>query len=268
MDLIKTKTNESGEIIVSGRELHQFLGVNSNYTTWMDRMIGYGFVENQDYIAFWSDSKNGNAVQQLGSPQQMTANGYRTDHAIKIDMAKEISMIQRNEKGKQARQYFIEIEKRYKTIDAPSYMIEDPIERAKAWIREKQQQQQLELENKIYQQQIAEAQPKLTYVDMVLKCPDLLTTTQIADDYGMSARRFNTLLNKHGIQYRQSGQWLLYSKYKGQGYTKSDTTPYRRSDGSEGVSILTKWTQKGRLFLYEELKKKGLLPTIEVNLIA
>lgn len=163
---------------------------------------------------------------------------------------------------------FNEMEQQLKETEKPSYMVEDPIERAKAWIREKQQQQQLELENKIYQQQIAEAQPKLTYVDMVLKCPDLLTTTQIADDYGMSAMKFNKLLNQHGIQYKQSGQWLLYSKYKGQGYTKSDTTTYTRTDKSEGVRILTKWTQKGRLFLYEELKKKGVLPTIEVNLSA
>lgn len=163
---------------------------------------------------------------------------------------------------------FNEMEQALKQQDQPSYMIEDPIERAKRWIREQQEKQQLELENKIYQQQIAEAQPKLTYVDMVLKCTDLLTTTQIADDYGMSAIKFNKLLNEHGIQYKQSGQWLLYSKYKGQGYTKSETTPYTKTDGSEGVSILTKWTQKGRLFLYEELKKKGVLPTIESDLSA
>ena len=90
-----------------------------------------------------------------------------------------------------------------------------------------------------------------------------MLTTQIADDYGMSAIAFNKLLHKHGIQYKMNGQWLLYGKYKGLGYTKSQTTPYTKKDGTEGVSLLTKWTQKGRLFLYEFLKSKNVLPTME-----
>lgn len=143
--LIKTEVNDSNEIIVSGRELHEFLEVNSNYSTWIKRMIEYGFEENVDYMEFWSDSKNGNAVSKEGSPQQMTAKGYQINHALKLDMAKEISMIQRNEKGKQARQYFINIEKEYKSqqlapaIQIPSYMIDDEIERANAWIAEKKE---------------------------------------------------------------------------------------------------------------------------------
>lgn len=97
--LITTSTNESGEIIVSGRELYEFLEVQSNYTTWFKRMSEYGFVEGTDFIPFSEESTGGRPTQ---------------DHALKIDMAKEISMIQRNEKGKQARQYFIEIENAYK----------------------------------------------------------------------------------------------------------------------------------------------------------
>lgn len=97
--LITTTTNEQGEIIVSGRELYEFLEINSNYTTWFKRMCDYGFVEGTDFIPFSEESTGGRPTQ---------------DHALKIDMAKEISMIQRNEKGKQARQYFIEVEKHYK----------------------------------------------------------------------------------------------------------------------------------------------------------
>lgn len=132
-----------------------------------------------------------------------------------------------------------------------------------ALIEKEEEREQLELENKMYQQQIADAKPKLTYVDEVLKCQDLLLTTQIAEDYGMSAIAFNKLLNKHGIQYNLNRQWLLYSKYKGQGYTKSETKEYSKPDGSIGVKLHTKWTQKGRLFLYETLKTKGVLPTME-----
>lgn len=114
MELIKTTKNDTGEIIVSGRELHEFLEVSSNYTTWFKRMCEYGFEGDVDFVEFWSDSKKGTVVEMTGSTQQMTANGFQIDHALKLDMAKEISMIQRNEKGKQARQYFIEVEKRYK----------------------------------------------------------------------------------------------------------------------------------------------------------
>ena len=98
-ELIKTTTNEQGEILVSGRELYEFLEVNSNYTTWFKRMCEYGFEEGIDFIPFSEESTGGRPSQ---------------DHAIKIDMAKEISMIQRNEKGKEARQYFISVEKKFK----------------------------------------------------------------------------------------------------------------------------------------------------------
>lgn len=251
-ELIKTTKNEQGELLVSGRELHEFLEVKTKYADWMKRMIEYGFVENVDFSVFLKNE-----------PDDTVFGGVRkiTDHALKIDMAKEISMIQRNEKGKEARQYFIEVEKKYKAQQPklPTTYKEALL----ALVEEVERSEQLQLDNQIKDQQIAEMQPKVTYVDMVLQCTDLLTTTQIADDYGMSAQRFNKLLHEQGIQYKQSGQWLLYAKYKGEGYTKSDTIPYKRTDGSEGISILTKWTQKGRLFLYETLKANDILPTME-----
>ncbi len=110
-ELISVTKNENGDLLVSARELHEFLEVNSNFTTWMKRMISYGFEENIDYTTFWSDSKNGSAVEYLGSSQKMSASGYESNYALKLDMAKEIAMIQRSEKGKQARLYFIECEK-------------------------------------------------------------------------------------------------------------------------------------------------------------
>ncbi|MEY9976534.1 phage antirepressor KilAC domain-containing protein [Lysinibacillus sp. RC79] len=137
-------------------------------------------------------------------------------------------------------------------------------EALQALIQKEEERERLALENQMYQQQIADAAPKLNYVDIVLKCPDLLTATQVADDYGMSARKFNSLLHDLGIQYKQSGQWFLYEKYKGQGYTKSETTHFTKTNGDKGASLLTKWTQKGRLFLYELLKEHDILPTIEI----
>jgi len=79
----------------------------------------------------------------------------------------------------------------------------------------------------------------------------------------MSGRAMNKLLAEMGIQYKQSGQWLLYSKYHGKGYTHSETINITRSDGRPDITMETKWTQKGRLYLYERLKKEGVLPLIE-----
>ncbi|MFJ3386283.1 phage antirepressor KilAC domain-containing protein [Lysinibacillus sp. NPDC086135] len=132
-----------------------------------------------------------------------------------------------------------------------------------ALVEKVEENEQLEIEKQMYQQQVADMQPIVTYVDEVLKCTDLLLTSQIAEDYGMSAYALNKLLNEHGIQYSLNKQWLLYSKFKGQGYTKSETKEFKKPDGSTGVRLHTKWTQKGRLFLYETLKAKGILPTME-----
>lgn len=102
MELIKITTNENGEQLVSGRELHEFLEVGTEYKKWFSRMTEYGFVENTDFTRVTQKCPTPGGVQNI------------TDHAMTLDMAKEISMIQRTEKGKQARQYFIEVEKQYK----------------------------------------------------------------------------------------------------------------------------------------------------------
>ena len=91
----------------------------------------------------------------------------------------------------------------------------------------------------------------------------LVTTTQIAKEYGCGAKVFNRLLHLHGIQYWVNGQWVLYSEHHGKGYTSSLTFRLQRSDGSEVEKLHTAWTQKGRKFLYHTLKRRGVLPLAE-----
>ncbi len=113
-ELLKVDLNENDELVVNGRVLHEFLEANSNYVTWFKRMCKYGFDENIDYITCFPNLES---EKQHGGQNKI-------DHILKIDMAKEISMIQRNEKGKKARQYFILAEKqlRNKQLSVPRVM--------------------------------------------------------------------------------------------------------------------------------------------------
>lgn len=115
----------------------------------------------------------------------------------------------------------------------------------------------------IAEQQVKEFQPKVSYYDKVLSNDALMTISLIAKDYGMSGAGMNKLLHKLGVQYRQGGTWLLYAKYQRTGWTHSETTMVSRKDGTEKAVLNTKWTQKGRLGLYELLKANGYLPLIE-----
>ena len=110
---------------------------------------------------------------------------------------------------------------------------------------------------------ITELQPKANYVDKILQSKSLVTITQIAKDYGLSGRKMNQILKDLKIQYKVGGQWVLYSKYQNNGYVHSRTIDITRTDGRPDVTMQTEWTQKGRLFLYEELKKQGYVPVIE-----
>ena len=155
----------------------------------------------------------------------------------------------------------------YSMTKQDSYMIEDPIERAKRWIEEQEEKKMLEKENKkllqdtkIQQQVIGELQPKADYTDIILKSNSSMNVSQIAKDYGMSAKKLNSILHDLGVQYKSNGQWLLYSNFHDKGYTKSETGTY---DNGNQTYVHTKWTQKGRLFLYELLKKNDVLPIIE-----
>ena len=114
-------------------------------------------------------------------------------------------------------------------------------------------------------QLIGELKPAADYTDRILQNKGLVAITQIAKDYGMSGTMMNRKLHELGIIYKLGGQWLLYSAYQAKGYTHSETVDITRSDGRSDVAMNTKWTQKGRLFIYNTLKKHGILPVIEQN---
>lgn len=244
-ELISTQHNESGQILVSGRELHEFLEVGTKYHDWFKRMSEYGFELNVDYVLVTQKRVTNN-------PKNPTVEFL--DHHLTIDTAKEISMLQRNEKGKQARQYFIEIEKRW---NSPEMIMKRAMDYLNAQVAK------LTTSNLMLEQQYKELKPKADYVDTILKNKGLVTIGQIAKDYGMSAQQMNKLLHDLDIQYKQSGQWLLYSKFHASGYTHSETVDIKRKDGRPDVKMNTKWTQKGRLFLYDRLKNEGIVPMIE-----
>lgn len=105
--------------------------------------------------------------------------------------------------------------------------------------------------------------PKVGYYDVVLNCKDLLSITQIAKDYGKSAKWLNRFLREEGIQFKQSDMWILYQKYAKQGYTSSKTHTFAGSDGNTHSRTHTYGTQKGRLFIYDLMKQNGIYPLIE-----
>lgn len=122
----------------------------------------------------------------------------------------------------------------------------------------------LEAKTQEQMEQIEVMKPKAEYYDQILRCTNTLTVTQIAKDYGMSAVAFNKMLEKMGVQYCLNGQWILYQKYANREYTRSQTIflPYSTYNHPQ-TKENTRWTQKGRLFLYEFLKKRNILPQCE-----
>lgn len=134
-----------------------------------------------------------------------------------------------------------------------------------AYKEEKEKTKALQTEIQIKNQIIGELKPKADYTNIILNSKALVTITQIAKDYGMTGTKMNELLHELKIQYKESEQWLLYRKYQDKGYTHSKTISIERSNGMTDIKMHTKWTQKGRLFLYQTLKENGYLPIIEQN---
>ena len=128
-----------------------------------------------------------------------------------------------------------------------------------------QQNRVLESKNTLLEEITAQQKPLTDYARIILSSTQTVTVTQIAQDYGMSPVRMNQLLFKLHIQHKVGGQWILYTPYLDKGYVQSFSSYFVKENGEVQVKLHTRWTQSGRLFLYEELKKVGVLPMIESN---
>ena len=245
-ELLKIEINENQEQVISGRLLHQFLEINTPYTKWFGRMCEYGFSENIDFIVtdIFVPNKNGGKQTQI-------------NHTLKLNMAKELCMLARNERGKEARKYFIQCEEAW---NSPEMIMSRALAIAnKNLLMKDEQILKLTAENQIQAQQIAELKPIKEYVDIILQSTNTVTITQIAADYGLSAKKLNKILNEEKVQHKINDQWILYSNMMNKGYTKSETIDIERSDGRIESKMYTRWTQKGRLKIHEILTGLGFI---------
>lgn len=202
LSLIKITENEKGEPTVSCRELYKFLKVTERYSNWFNRMLQYGFVENVDYLG--CKVFNTQAKQEL------------QEHILKISMAKEIAMLQRNEKGKQIRQYFIEVEKRY---NDPMYQMARSLQYANNIIEQnKIEINKLELENKEQKEIITEQKPKVDYYDKVTSSKKAISMSEVA-----KLLKFKSKTNKRPI-----GRNILFGILRGNNLLNKYNQPYQK----------------------------------------
>ena len=236
-ELIKI-TEQNGKRAVSARELHRFLEVTERFSNWFERQLQYGFIEGVDY--------------QGCEVFNTLANQTLTDYALTIDTAKEISMLQRTEKGKQARRYFIECEK---LAQNPVSNL-SKIDLAQMVIESEREKERLQIQNQLQSEEVQKQAPKVAYYEEVLQSQSTYNTNQIAKELGTSAITLNKKLRDLGVQYKQGGTWLLYHKYQNKGYTKTQTYPFVDSNGNTQTSMQTVWTEEGRLFIHKILKQE------------
>lgn len=211
-ELIKIEERD-GKRVVNARELHQFLCSKQDFSTWIKgRIEKYDFIENKDFVT---------APQIYG-----TANGghaTRTEYIVTTDMAKELSMVENNERGRMARRYFIECEKIAIACRA-SYQIEDPIKRAEKWIEEEKERQKLQFENRQKEQLLIQQQPKVVFADAVTSSSETYSMKELATilaqrgvDIGLNRlyryMRDNDYFGTRGYSFYN----LPYQKYVEQG---------------------------------------------------
>jgi len=230
-ELIKVTTNAQGERVVSARDLHEYLESKQQFSDWIkNRIEKYGLVESQDFVTF-------SEIYEKGRP--------RINYALTLDAAKELAMVEGNDKGKAARQYFIECERALKE--------KSPISPLPLSTEQQLAQAVLLATSVIAQkdQEIKLLKPKAEYTDVVLSSKSCHTTTEIAKELGMpSARELNSQLCQRGIQYKHRGHYVLTAKYADKKYTTTNTIAYVDSKGEVATREHMVWTEYGRVFLH------------------
>lgn len=254
-ELIKIEMNENQEIIVSARELHKGLEVESRYNDWFKRMLKYGFEENLDYIAI--------------TQKKVTAQGNETtyiDHVIKLDMAKEICMLQRNDKGKKFRKYFIECEKRLKEQQLPQLTRKEELqlqlfsEDSLEVVNAHKELVKIEVEEatKPLLGKIEEDKPKVDFAETISKTSDSISIGDFAKlikDEGIKLGR-NKL-----FEWLRDNKYLMkdnkpYQKYIDNGYFEIIEYSYNTPYGSK-FGIKTLITGIGQIKIIEKLRNKN-----------
>ena len=239
-NLIKVSVNESNEQIVSGRELYEFLEVKTRYNDWIERKIKkYEFIENIDFITI--------------TQKRVTAQGNEinyNEHILKLSMAKELAMLENNDKGKQARLYFIKCEEEYKKQKQVTFSRKDLL--MLNVIKANSENERMVALNNYELEYVKPLEIEAKYIKEVLKSDSLLTVSQIAKDLGLSAVKLNKLLESLDIQYKKGGKWYIKAKYQDKGYAQYETTLI--SDNKTVHNL--KWTEKGKKFIIEILDKE------------
>ena len=237
-ELLKIDLNENQEPIISGRELHEVLEVKTKYKDWFPRMVEYGFIEDVDYTPL---------IFEHPQNKQPTI-----DHALKLDMAKEIAMLQRNEKGKQVRQYFIEVEKEY---NSPEKIM------ARALNIANKQLETLTLVNKQQEQQIKELQPKALFAESVEASKTSILIGELAKilkqngvDTGQN-KLFERLREEGYLMKGGSSRNLPTQKAMELGLFEIKESVHNNPDGSIRVNKTTKVTGKGQIYFINKYCK-------------
>lgn len=234
-ELINVTLNDNQEPVVSGRQLHEALGVNSRYTTWFDRMKEYGFTEGQDFLPNLGKSTGGRQA---------------TDHVIKLDMAKEIAMIQRTERGKQVRQYFIQVEKDF---NSPEKIM------ARALLMADQKVHKLET-------QIEADRPKVLFADAVSASKSSCLIGELAkilkqNGIDIGQNKLFQWLRAHGYLISRRGEsWNQPTQKSMQlGLFELKKTNINHPDGHTTVSTTTKVTGKGQQYFINKFLNQEYL---------
>lgn len=245
-ELIKV-TVKNDQQLVSARDLYKGLGIKRRFSAWWEQN-GKEFEEDIDFQPVL-----------ISTPRENRGNIELQDYALTIDMAKQLCLLSRTKKGKEYREYLIEIEKKWNDP-------QNVVQRAMDILHS--ENLQLKLENKSLNRQLEESNKKASYLDVILGTTDAMVTIQIAMDYGYTAVKFNKLLHALGIQHKVNGQWILYKAYMGKKYTTTKLHTYTDKHGKDHAKPLTAWTQKGRRLIYDILKENNVLPLIEREDIA